>query len=127
METKDLTEKEQAFLDFLFDGEEIRSPIEAKRLAGYPADYPVTKIVNNVQKQLLERCDNYLALHAPNGVVGLIQLLNEPETPGMKLKLQTIIEILDRAGVVKKEKVEVAQQAPSFMFILPQKADISNT
>lgn len=123
-EKKELSPREQLFLDYLFDGEEVRHPEEAKRIAGYPKDYPVMKIIKDINKELLERCDNYLALYAPNGVMGLIQLLNEPETPGSKLKLQTIIELLDRAGVVKKEKTEVAQQAPNFVFVLPSKVEI---
>jgi len=126
MDDKEISPQEKAFLNYLFDGEELRNPNNAKELAGYPKDYPVIEIIKSVQKQILDRCDNYLVMHAPNGVMALIKLLKEPETPGMKLKLQTIIEILDRGGVVKKEKAEVAQVAPSFMFILPSKAGISN-
>lgn len=123
-ETKEINKQEQLFLDYLFDGAEVRHPEEAKVMAGYPKDYPVMRIIKAVNKDLIERCDHYLSLYAPNGVVGLIQLLNEPETPGSKLKLATIIEILDRAGVVKKEKTEVAQVAPNFMFVLPSKVEI---
>lgn len=127
MSNKELEIKEQLFLDFLFDGDKVRHPDEAKVMAGYPSDYPAMKIVKAVSKELLERCDTYLALYAPQGVIGLIQLLSEPETPGSKLKLQVIIEMLDRAGVVKKEKTEVQQQAPNFMFVLPSKVQITET
>lgn len=125
VESKELSLQESLFLDFLFDGAEVRHPDLAKQMAGYPKDFPVAKILKNINKELIERCDNYLALHAPNGVIGLIQLLNEPETPGSKLKLQTIIELLDRAGVVKKEKSEVTQASPNFMFVLPSKTQIN--
>ncbi len=125
--SKELDSKEQLFLDYLFDGEDVRNPEEAKLLAGYPKNYPVMKLVKATSKALLERCDDYLAMYAPNGVIGLIQLMNEPETPGSKLKLQVIIELLDRAGVVKKEKTEVQQQAPNFMFVLPSKVQITET
>lgn len=123
-EKKELSTQEMLFLDCLFDGSDVRHPDIAKQMAGYPKDYPVVKIIKSVNKELIERCDNFLALYAPNGVIGLIQLLNEPETPGSKLKLQTIIELLDRAGVVKKEKSEVAQASQNFMFVLPSKTPI---
>lgn len=126
METKEATSQEQLFLDYLFDGEQINNPNEAKRLAGYPDNYPILKIMKSVQKELIDRMDCAATMYTPQAFMGLIGLLNEPETPGIKLKLQTLLEILDRGGVVKKEKSEVAQQAPSFMFILPSKAEISN-
>lgn len=121
------TQQDLLFLDALFDGITIRHPDEAKKIAGFPDDYSVIKITKRLQKQILERCEDSLVLHQPQAVMALIQLMQEPETPGLKLKLQTIIEILDRGGITKKEKEEVAKAAPSFMFILPSKADISNT
>lgn len=123
---KELTEQEQLFLDYLFDGDVIRHPNEAKQLAGYAKDYPLSKILKNINKELVERCDNYLTLYAPKGVVGLLNIINDPNEPGTKIRLQAITDLLDRAGVVKKEKSEVMQAQPNFMFVLPSKTSIDN-
>ncbi len=118
---KELTQQEQVFIDALFDGSKLRHPTEAKRLAGYPEDYPVIKIVSNISEQLIKNYDNALLLAAGKAVLGLIDVMENPLEPGAKVKLQAIAEILDRAGVVKKDKTEVAPVQQHFMFVLPSK------
>lgn len=118
---KELTIQEQAFLDYLFDGDNLRHPNEAKQLAGYSADYPLDKILKNITNELIKKCDNYLAVYAPRGVIGLLNIINNPTEPGSKIKLQAITDLLDRAGVVKKEKTETVQPLTNYMFVLPQK------
>lgn len=124
MTDKDLSAQEFAFLDYLFDGEKMRNPDEAKQLAGYPSNYPVLKIIRKVSKELLQKCDDYLALYAPHGLMGLMDILNNPNEPGSKIRLQAVVELLDRAGVVKKEKSEVASAAPSYILYLPPKQEL---
>lgn len=119
-----LPTQEQIFLDYLFDGETVCHPNEAKIKAGYPADYPILKIMKAVQKELIERMDSTATMYTPQAFMGLIELMNEPETPGNKLRLQVLLELLDRGGVVKKEKTEVVAAAPNFMFVLPSKVQI---
>lgn len=121
---QELDSRECIFLDYLFDGEGMRHPNEAKILAGYPANYPILKIMKAVQQELIERMDSTATMYTPQAFMGLVELMNEPETPGNKLKLQVLLEILDRGGVVKKEKTEVAIQAPNFVFVLPSKVNI---
>lgn len=118
---KELTPQEQLFLDALFDGAVLRHPTDAKRIAGYPEEYPVLKIVAQVSEQLLKNYDNALLMAAGKAVLGLVDIMDNPNEPGAKIKLQAIAEILDRAGVVKKDKTEVAQPTKNFMFVLPPK------
>lgn len=122
-----LTQQEQDFIDFLFDGEQMRHPNEAKVMAGYPQDYPVLKIVRKVNEALVQKYDDYLALYAPKGLAGLMEVLNSPEVPGSALKLKAVIELLDRAGVTRKEKSEQVQAQQSYIFMLPNKASIDET
>lgn len=123
-ETKELTDQEKLFLDLLFDPSGMKHPNEAKQLAGYPKEYPVLKLVRNISKELIQRCDDYLAMYAPQGLAGLMEIMLEPNNPGSKIKLQAVVELLDRAGVVKKEKTEVSQATPSYVFMLPAKQSI---
>lgn len=123
---KELTLQELEFLDFLFDGGTVRHPEEAKRMALYPADYPVLKIIKKVNKEFIEKCDNYLLLYGPSAIAGLLEIIADPTIPGSKIKLQAITELLDRAGIVAKDKTEVMQQGQSHIFFLPNKVEINN-
>lgn len=123
---KELSQQQQVFIDALFDGTSFRNPLDAKRLAGYADDYPVVKIVAEVSEQLIRNYDNALLLAAGKAVLGLVEVMDNPLEPGNKIRLQAIAEILDRAGVVKKDKTEVAPVQQHFMFVLPAK-DKTNT
>lgn len=102
---QELSTQEKLFLDYLFDGTNMRNPEEAKLLAGYDRNYPIAKLVKNIKAELVERCDGYLAMYTPSGVAGLMSIILDPlGDPGNKLKLQAIIELLDRGGVTKKKK-----------------------
>lgn len=125
MEKSPLTKQEQLFVDYLFDGQTMRHPDEAKVLAGYPQNYPVLSIVKKVKETLIDKYDDYLALYAPKGLAGLMDVLANPETPGSKVRLQAVIELLDRAGVTKKDKAEQVTQQPNFIFYLPSKLEVS--
>ncbi len=120
----ELDSREAIFLDYLFDGEGMRHPNEAKELAGYPKNYPILKIMKAVQQELIERMDSTATMYTPQAFMELVALMNEPETPGSKLKLQVLLEILDRGGVVKKEKTEISKEAPNFVFVIPSKVTI---
>jgi hypothetical protein len=116
-----LSAQEQAFIDHLFDGQVMRHPDEAKQMAGYPKDYPVLKIVKAVRQELIDKYDDFLALYAPKGMVGLMQVLESPETPGSAIKLKAVVELLNRAGVTTKEKKEAQAEVQSFVYFLPNK------
>jgi len=123
----ELTTQEQQFVDLLFDGSSMRHPDEAKVLAGYPQDYPYLSIIKRVKEVLIERYDDFLAAYAPKGLKGLMDVIDSPETPGTALRLKAVTELLDRAGVVRKEKTEVEKQAPSYIFYLPNKVQVDAT
>ena len=62
---RQLTEKQQKFLDVLF--EEARgSMVEAKKLAGYSATQHTAQIVESLKEEILERTNMYLAQSAPS-------------------------------------------------------------
>jgi hypothetical protein len=119
-----LSQQEQLFIDYLFDGQQMRHPDEAKQLAGYPANYPVLKLVKKVKDELIGKYDDYLALYAPKGLAALMEVLTNPENPGSKIRLQAATELLDRAGVTKKDKTEQTQIQPNYIFYLPNKTAI---
>lgn len=126
IENSPLSKQDQTFLDLIFDGSQMRNPEEAKLLAGFDKSYPVLSIVKRVRDELLKKYDDYLTLYAPKGLAGLMDVLDNPETPGSKVKLQAVVELLDRSGVTKKDKAEQATIQPNYIFYLPNKSEITN-
>ncbi len=119
---KTLTEREEKFLEALF-GAAKGDPKEAKKLAGYPTNMPVSNIVRRLKEEILEGTHNYLAMNAPSAVVALVQIVLEAgPVIGAKEKIAAAKEILDRAGVVKTEKREVTHTGG--IALLPPKREV---
>lgn len=125
-EKNPLNQQEQLFMEYLFDGNQMRHPDEAKQLAGYPSNYPVLKIVKKIKEELIDKYDDYLTLYAPKGLAALMDVLSNPEVPGSKLRLQAATELLDRAGVVAKDKKEQTTNQPNYIFMLPNKVAVQD-
>lgn len=114
---RELTEKQKLFLEYLFDEGVDGDYYKAKILAGYSETTPITQIVNALKDEIIEYTKSYIARNAPKAAVGLSGLITNPAQMGGKIKLAAASQILDRAGVVKTEKVEVTQSG----FYLPPK------
>ena len=63
----------------------------------------------------------FLATRGPQAAWSMMEILNNPTDLGNKEKMAAAKDLLDRAGFVKTEKVEVKAESP--LFILPPKAD----
>ena len=82
-----LTEKQQKFLDVLF--EEARgSMVEAKKLAGYSPTQHTAGIVESLKDEILERTNMYLAQSAPRAAMAMVGALRDPTELGIKEKMQ---------------------------------------
>lgn len=128
-EQSELSPQDALFLSLLFEVDDngiCRHPEEAKLLAGFPKSMPVTTICRRLNKELITRGDDFLAAHSVIALQGLLSVLNSPTEPGAKVRLQAATELLDRAGVVKKERTETAQQAPNYVFLLPNKVAMTD-
>ena len=113
-----LTEKQQKFLDVLF--EEARgSVVEAKKLAGYSPSQHTAEIVNSLKEEILERTNMYLAQSAPRAAMAMVGALVDPTEMGIKEKMQAAKEVMDRVGIIKSEKVQI--EASGGVMILPPK------
>jgi|TARA_R100001086_G_scaffold233277_1_gene154882 hypothetical protein len=115
---RNLTEKQQMFLDVLF--EEARgSPARAVKLAGYAPGISSSVILNSLQEEVAELTKKFLATRGPQAAWSMMEILNNPTELGNKEKMAAAKDLLDRAGFVKTEKVEVKADSP--LFILPPK------
>jgi DNA-binding Lrp family transcriptional regulator len=116
--SRQLTEKQQKFLDVLF--EEARgSVVEAKKLAGYSPSQHTAEIVNALKEEILERTNMYLAQSAPRAAMAMVGALHDPTELGIKEKMQAAKEVMDRVGIIKSEKVQI--ESSGGVMILPPK------
>jgi len=119
-QNKELSTQQKTFIDLLF-GEAEGNPKKAGELAGYaPTSYP--KVVKALKDEILERAEYSLALNSAKAVKGLVDSLDEDgKTPGVNIRMEAAKQILDRVGLVKKDKIEMTGQVAHGIFILPAK------
>jgi len=121
---KELTEQQEKFLEALF-GEAKGNPKQAGEIAGYsPSSYP--KVIKALKDEILERAEYSLAFNSAKAVKGLITALDDDgTTPGANIRMEAAKQILDRVGLVKREKVDVNAKVAHGIFILPPKDELN--
>ena len=119
-EVKELTEQQQKFIDALF-GEANGSPKRAGEIAGY-SPFSYSKVVKSLKDEILERAEYSLAFNSAKAVKGLVNALDDDgTTPGANIRMEAAKQILDRTGLVKKEKIDITGKMAHGIFILPPK------
>ena len=88
-----LTDKQQKFLDVLFD-EAGGNVVRAKELAGYSPNNSTSEIVKALKEELLEVTQLYMARNAPRAAMSLVDGMVQPTELGMKVSLAKTIEHL---------------------------------
>ena len=116
---KQLTDKQTAFLEHLL-GDARGNVRLAMDMAGYAKTTAVQEVVENLRDEIMDRTSMMMALNAPKAAFGITDVLDDPSAMGAKNAIAAAKEVLDRTGLVKKEKVEVETNGGS-MFILPPK------
>lgn len=117
---QNLTEKQQIFLDALFNEAE-GNPVKALKIAGYAEGVSTTKVMAPLKDEIAERTRDFIATNGPQAVWSMMQVMRSPTDLGNKEKMVAAKDFLDRAGFKATEKVEVRSDNP--LFILPPKAD----
>jgi len=117
---KQLTDKQQKFLEVLFE-EAQGDPVVAKKLAGYADGVASTQIVNSLSDEIADLTKKFIAQSSTKAAYTMFSVMTEPTDLGVKEKMLAAKDILDRAGFVKTDKVEVKANEP--LFILPAKDD----
>ena len=114
-----LTGKQEKFLAVLF--EEARGiPARATELAGYAAGTASTTIMNTLQEEIADLTKKFIATRGPQAAYSMVNVMENPTDLGNKEKMAAARDLLDRAGFVKTDKVEVTAESP--LFILPPKS-----
>ena len=118
--TRNLTDKQQKFLDVLFE-EAGGNLVKAKKLAGYADAVTSRQVAEPLAEEIAALTKKFIASSATKAAYSMFEIMNNPTDLGNKEKMAAAKDVLDRGGFVKTEKVEVTAASP--LFILPQKDD----
>tara|TARA_R100000789_G_scaffold90796_2_gene88457 strand:- start:424 stop:909 length:486 start_codon:yes stop_codon:yes gene_type:complete len=118
---RELTEKQQKFLDCLITTN--GDPKQAAKLAGYNSGN-YYQVVKALKSEIIDLATNVLANSAPKAAFKLVDIMKtDKPMPQIANKLQAAQAILDRVGVVKKERLDVNHNYSGGVFILPAKME----
>lgn len=117
---RNLTEKQQLFLDVLF--EEARGDyVLAKKLAGYSPDYATSSIVSSLEEEIAELTKKFITRVGTKAAYSMYEVMQDPTALGNKEKMAAAKDLLDRGGFKAKDEVKVESNVP--LFILPAKEE----
>jgi hypothetical protein len=115
---KEITEQHKRFLEVLFSdaGGNIN---QAMKMAGFSDGYSRRTLTNYLKEEIIEATQLYIAMAAPKAAVAMINAIDDPTELGLKEKMSAAKDLLDRAGLVKTEKVQV--ESTGGIMVLPAK------
>ena len=119
--TRKLTDKQEKFLEHLVDTKgNLKLSAE---LAGYRGNH--YQVLKSHKEEIIDLASNVLAREAPSAAFKLVEIMHSDEAvPQANVKLQAAQTLLDRVGVIKKEKLDVNHNVTGGIFILPKKETI---
>ena len=123
MAKRELTEKQQLFLDVLFEEAE-GDPLQAKKLAGYSDNVPTSSVTASLVDEIAELTRKFIAQSSTKAAYTMFKVMGATDMLGAKERMAAAKDLMDRAGFVKTEKVEVSTSEP--LFILPAKRSSSD-
>ena len=116
--TKVLNEKQQKFMAVLFDGAN-GDVVTAKKMAGYADTTATSDVIKGLKDEIAEATKEYMARVAPKAAVAMGSALIDPTELGIRDKMTAARDLLDRAGFMKTEKINV--ESSGGVFVLPAK------
>lgn len=99
---RELTTLEAAFLENLF-GDAKGNVKLALKMAGYSDNISSTQIMRQLKAEIISLAQDALAANSIKAVMGLDDVLDNPNSLGAKNKIAAAKEVLDRAGISKPE------------------------
>ena len=119
---KEYTEKQLAFLEAM-SGEGLGNIKKSMAMAGYAPTTHQKEVINPLQDELIALANTVLATNSVKAAFGLTGVLDDPTALGAKNAVTAATQILDRVGIVKKEKVEVSSETGGLFILPPKKSD----
>jgi hypothetical protein len=120
MTKRTLTEKQELFLAVLFEQAE-GDPLKAKKLAGYSDNVSTSSVTASLVDEIADLTRKFIAQSSTKAAYTMFKVMGDVDMLGAKEKMTAAKDLMDRAGFVKTEKVEVSTVEP--VFILPAKKE----
>lgn len=120
---KSLTDQEQSFIENLFDPQYKGVAAAAARAAGYPATTKPSTLISRLSNEILAYGEKVLVSHTPRAIMEMVKIFDDPTHPNTKDVIAVAKEIMDRAGLSKKDKLQVENTGLSNVFVLPPKKE----
>ena len=121
MAERTLTDKQTMFLAVLFEDAK-GDAVQAKKLAGYSDNVSTTSITTSLADEISDLTLKFIAQSSTKAAYTMFDSMSTGANPlGLKERMAAAKDLLDRAGYVKTDKVEVTAVEP--LFILPAKRD----
>ena len=118
---KELTTKQQSFLDYL-----VTPTGDAKQsaaLAGYAGNH--YQVLKSLKNEVLELTTDVLAQSAPQAAFKLLDIMNSNKLiPQATSKLHAAQTILDRVGIAKTERLDINHKVTGGIFLMPDKQEV---
>ena len=119
--SRKLTERQQKFIDALFS--EANGCIkDAKVIAGYSPTTNNQEIIKSIKEEILEATQTFMASNAPRAAMAMVGGIVDPTELGIRDKMAAAKDLLDRAGLVKTEKMQV--ESSGGVMLLPPKKEL---
>lgn len=116
------TETQKKFLEIFMDPKYEGNIRKAMDDAGYSKNTRPGDIIETLGEEIVERAKKVIAAHSMKAAFSLVGILDSPDGLGAQTKLKTAQQILDRAGVTKKEDdTNINVSNPNGIIILPAK------
>jgi len=119
---KEYTEKQLAFLEAMA-GDAKGNIRLAMDMAGYSKTTHTREVISPLQDELIALANTVLATNSVKAALGLTGVLDDPTALGAKNAVAAATQVLDRVGVVKKEKIEVSSDQGGLFILPPKKSD----
>lgn len=119
-----LTEKGKLLLSYFKDdtGEAHMDFAKSRKLAGYSSTTSNGEILRGaLLEELRKAYDEFLVMEGGRAIKALTSVIETPTQLGAAMKIKAADSLLDRAGVVKKSQVEVKQDSPTAIIVIPAK------
>ena len=117
------SEEVRTSLDVLFEEAE-GDPLKAKKLAGYSDNVPTSSVTTSLVDEIAELTRKFIAQSSTKAAYTMFKVMGATDMLGAKERMAAAKDLMDRAGFVKTEKVEVSTSEP--LFILPAKRSSSD-
>ena len=117
---KQLTPRQEMFLEALFSDEARGDIRTAMTLAGYSENTRPAEIIKNLGDEIRAHAKKFLAEQSGRAAWALRDSMDDPSAPGIQNKMKAAEAILNRAGV--REAEDSGMKVPeSGIVILPAK------